>query len=984
MTVPRETEPGRGADVTFSREIRAVLVVLLLAHAGTLPAAVPFAGDPPVARFTPDLDVYPQNFALAQSPDGVLYVGNSDGVLTFDGERWQVTPLPNGDIVRSLAADDAGRVYVGGYNQFGWLERDAAGREQFHDLTPEFRERLAGESFADIWSILVAPEGVFFRALHHLFLYRPQSGEVMMWRRDARYGGIVRHGGDIILQFRDEGLRRFVETESGEAGWEALPGTESMTALVHRFVPLPDGGLLALSKDGKWRRYDDGVVRVFAVPDGFPPSSDFTRGILTGDNRIALSTTDGALVILDPATGEVRRFEIATGFISALIHARGGGIFMASDDAILLVDWPARWTVLGKEHGLTGSPNGLAQWNGRWFVLTGAGVSEWLPEAPDGRRFATPGWSQHAAWDLLALDDGSALLAENYAVKLLRGERLEAVTHNNFYPRLLQASVFDPDTVYAGTELGFAVLRKGRGGWRAILELDDLDAPRVNSIVQTGPRELWLGTDRGGVMRLRLAEGLDAVASLETFDAAAGIAYDALGEAFVTRLADGELIASTARGIFRHDGERFVAESLGGLDALRGEGEFLKIARAPDGSLWAYSFNHVFSRKPDGEWREHDLGAQLRGAIAGIAFDRGGGVLLASSSGTLRYRPVAGTPDDAPAHVSLRAVELVRSDGTATRLPLHTAEPLEFGADDVNIAFRFSLPEYGLENGERYSARLDGLEPQWSKWSASSGFMYYRMRPGSYELKLRARDSSGHVTEIEPWRFRVVPHWYASTPAAAAWTLLSLLAITLLAHWILRQRTSRLAGEKARLETMVAERTQELEEANRKLDAIAHLDGLTGISNRRRLDAYLEHVWTQCAERERSLSVLVIDVDHFKRYNDRHGHVAGDRLLQKLAKILARCLRRSEDLVARYGGEEFLAVLPGADLSAARDLANFIRETVESSSLGATVSIGLAAAVPGHADRITDLVRKADAALYEAKAANRNCVRACTAEGGFR
>jgi len=155
---------------------------------------------------------------------------------------------------------------------------------------------------------------------------------------------------------------------------------------------------------------------------------------------------------------------------------------------------------------------------------------------------------------------------------------------------------------------------------------------------------------------------------------------------------------------------------------------------------------------------------------------------------------------------------------------------------------------------------------------------------------------------------------------------------------------------------------------------MAHIDVLTGIPNRRRLDEYLGVVWEQCGDRGRPLSLLAIDVDRFKDFNDKQGHLAGDELLKQLALVLGHCLRRSEDLLARYGGEEFLAVLPGADLAVATTLAEKMRVEMEHSGLGATISIGVASRVPDASASLTELVARADAALYVAKKSGRNRV----------
>jgi diguanylate cyclase (GGDEF)-like protein len=155
---------------------------------------------------------------------------------------------------------------------------------------------------------------------------------------------------------------------------------------------------------------------------------------------------------------------------------------------------------------------------------------------------------------------------------------------------------------------------------------------------------------------------------------------------------------------------------------------------------------------------------------------------------------------------------------------------------------------------------------------------------------------------------------------------------------------------------------------------MAHVDGLTGVPNRRRLDEYLQAVWSNCREQSKPLSLLAIDVDHFKQYNDRRGHLAGDELLKDLVRECLGCLRRTEDLLARYGGEEFVVVLPGADVGVARTLAESMRAAVANSAMGVTVSIGVSSALPDDAALPTELFTRADEALYAAKRAGRNRV----------
>ena len=175
---------------------------------------------------------------------------------------------------------------------------------------------------------------------------------------------------------------------------------------------------------------------------------------------------------------------------------------------------------------------------------------------------------------------------------------------------------------------------------------------------------------------------------------------------------------------------------------------------------------------------------------------------------------------------------------------------------------------------------------------------------------------------------------------------------------------------------------EELNRAFRLVENLAMQDGLTGIANRRRFEEKMDEEWRR-AMRDRSLlSVLMIDVDHFKLYNDLYGHVVGDSCLRQIAMATQRVIHRSSDLFARYGGEEFVVVLPNTDSNGALLVAEQIRRAVESLGLPhsgnpnglVTVSIGCATQTLAHDSVPTAPVDAADQALYQAKSAGRNRV----------
>lgn len=173
-----------------------------------------------------------------------------------------------------------------------------------------------------------------------------------------------------------------------------------------------------------------------------------------------------------------------------------------------------------------------------------------------------------------------------------------------------------------------------------------------------------------------------------------------------------------------------------------------------------------------------------------------------------------------------------------------------------------------------------------------------------------------------------------------------------------------------------------LRRVNEDLSLLANKDGLTGLSNRRGLDQFMDALWEDAERRKSCISLIMCDIDFFKQYNDTYGHLAGDECLRRVARGLSRAIRGRTDLIARYGGEEFVAVLPGAGASAAMNIATMMMESIKDCHLPhrtspmsdrVTISLGvlvLQNGAPGTA--IEDVLIAADEALYKSKKEGRD------------
>jgi len=221
--------------------------------------------------------------------------------------------------------------------------------------------------------------------------------------------------------------------------------------------------------------------------------------------------------------------------------------------------------------------------------------------------------------------------------------------------------------------------------------------------------------------------------------------------------------------------------------------------------------------------------------------------------------------------------------------------------------------------------------------------------------------------------------WRETTWIQTFWIFLLCVVTALAGSLVIR-----LVRQRVKVEFDLSETRDKLTKANERLALLANLDGLTGLANRRSFDETLERDFEEFRRSGQPLSLVMIDVDHFKQYNDLHGHPEGDRCLQQVAMAIESAARRPLDFVARYGGEEMAMLLPQTDATGALVVAELARSAVEALQLThssdrplrkVSISVGVASHTSDNIhESMQSLVKRADVALYQAKAAGRDRV----------
>jgi diguanylate cyclase (GGDEF)-like protein len=492
-------------------------------------------------------------------------------------------------------------------------------------------------------------------------------------------------------------------------------------------------------------------------------------------------------------------------------------------------------------------------------------------------------------------------------------------------------------TIWAGTSDGIAQFEDGR--WRVFGKKSGLGSENISSLQPItdakGQRWLWAGTFSGGVSRMRLDM---PGARWESFDSGNlhGLPSDTVLSVSQDKL--GRIYLATTRGITR------------------------LTAREPTAADPSPFATEVFTSEDGLPSSDCQQAARM--------VDARGRIWVGTSRGLAMFDPGQEHPDLAAKSLWIESAGL--SDHS---LLLHGGESLSY--DQRNLSFSSALLAWGDESRIRYRYQLVGFDPAPSEWTASGVKEYTNLGAGDYEFRVWARDARGHVSGPERLAFHVRPAPWLSPWAYAGYVLLALALAWAVLQWRLRA----LAHRTRLLEGMVAERTHDLVAARDQLEQLATTDALTGLANRRKFDSSLQREWGLARRDGHCLSLALLDVDFFKRYNDHYGHAGGDECLRAVAQALAAQCTRPTDLAARYGGEEFVLVLPETDTEGACALLKAILAAVDALRIDhadsicaphVTISLGAVTLRPGTGSDPQAALERADHLLYQAKESGRH------------
>ncbi|MRV71099.1 diguanylate cyclase [Duganella sp. FT92W] len=921
--------------------------------------------------------------ALFQDAQGRLWAGTSNGLARYTPESNDFTPFlpedgpPNKGIVKNIVADGKGGMWVGTWGGLQHFDPATGKFTATHEHNPQDAGSLASndlnalavDSAGGVWA------GTWPGGLDYL---APGAGSFRHYRLDRADKPDTRLNIVRALQF-DSRHRLWIGTEAGVVVWDTRQPWEqrqlaaSPASRVTSFYIDRDGVLWATTLSAGLLRWNEGAQRFdqYQYQPGDPHS-------LPGNNLRAMMQDRGGMLWVASFTDGVslanlntagfrrhvphrldNRDQAASNALVSLAAAPGGKVWLGGNLGLSLYD-PATGAILQRWQGEPGKAGKLSN-SIVYSLYQEDGDGPLWVGTPTGLNRLGKAGVQVIRFGNTASDYINAITPGKHGVLWLgTGNSLVRYDTRSGQHRLYFNDPADPHSravngtsavledrsgrVWAGSEWnggGLDMLDPATGRFRhfrhvagdAASLLDD----NVSSLHEDAQGALWVGTAKG-LNQLVASGGNITIRSWA----------QAVNGAKVLALRSdraGHIWASTIAGLYRLDPASGKAMLYTPSDGLTDGYTINSVASAPDGTLYFGGVHGMTAVNPDAV-RSTSVAPQV--AITDVTvFNRSLG-------------------------------DSARDEGIRLEGPLTAPRALTLSSQASVFSIEFAALHYTEPLQNRYAYQLVGFDPDWVVTDAAHrSASYTNLNPGTYTFRVRAANHRG-VWSTEPATLSITitpPFWQRWWfRLGAAMLVLGALAC---AH---RWRIRRLTRQQAMLEQLVAARTAQLEESNRKLEALSTTDGLTAVRNRRGFDAALATEWRRAARTGQTLALTMLDVDHFKKYNDLYGHQAGDACLRRVAELITSHGRRTTDLVARYGGEEFALLSASTNAADAYGTAAAICAELQRLALPhdaspfgvVTISIGVAVLAPDDTNSPDMLVQLADEALYRAKQRGRN------------
>lgn len=753
-----------------------------------------------------------QNWGIAEGFGGQMFFGNNQGLLSYDGDEWNVSYVSNYTSVRSVQMSrDGKQLLAGATDEFGYFCPSSKSDQMvYYSLSNQLPKPI--QTFGEIWHIVLAGRFAYFQGKNNIFVYR-----------DNKFLADLPFSDNVENIFSVDG-RAIISTAEGlyslnGTKMNLLPGFEPLQGKkVHGIGHFGKQWVVATERDGLFL-YDGTVCRTMNNPLSQYLKQNYVYCVETKGQTMAFGTVRGGLAVANFETGERHFANVMTGLqnntVLSMRYDHLGNLWLGLDVGISYV------MLTSPYHSLFGLSNNIGTGyasllNGQCLYLgTNQGLYALdypIQMTPLPLRPKTVSGIIGQTWCLRRIgnvifcgsNDGAFIINGMSATKI-RG----TIGTWNFIP--LKGH---PDAILACDYNGLYVLRREGGQWAMAWRLQGFNVSSGN-FLQDADGSIWMSHWRNGVYRLQLSADLRRVTRYEYFHRGKELEID---DNNLITLINNKVYVSSVNGFFLYNPRTKGLDKQPWLNKIFNTyGVSLRVYQAPDGNLWAYKPGYLaYAQNLGKRWQVrvmpmHNVIDRLQMSLGHIGFVSGIQTLLNSSNGYYIVRNQMGK-DTETGTIGVRVKRVSSFNEGDTTLyrysPYEEQKELRVPHALNSIRFSFVMPEYRDENAVSYECKLEGQDPTWSMPRYASFKEYSHLAKGHYVFHVRATDNISKQTTETTFRFEVLPAWYETIWAYLIYITLIMGLLWMMVQWLKRRAEAELQKLKEGKERQLKEQRE--------------------------------------------------------------------------------------------------------------------------------------------------------------------------------
>jgi signal transduction histidine kinase/DNA-binding response OmpR family regulator len=769
----------------------------------------------------------PQNWSILQDRRGVIYVGNSGGLLEFDGVSWRSIPVPN-ESVRSMTIHEDGTIYLGGKNQMGFLKTNPRGTLEYQSLTDYLPE--AQRKFNDVWKTHALREKIYFRTSHLLFCWDPASRQMKAWEdKENKFNASFACQGKLYIHKRNTGL---MQLDGG--AFHLLPGGDTFKDVkIYMLVSYTPRQLLIGTQESGFFIFDLESQEKKPFPTaaaGYLNENELYHGIRLSSSPgdFALATLRGGLVIIDSQGQSREIFTLDYGLqddnVRYVFEDSQGNLWLGLNYGISKIEYRSPLSVYDGRSNLAGMVLSVTRHRNRLY----AGTAKGLFRLNNRGKFVPVPRIPGMGWSLLSTGD-SLLASTTFGVFLInRKDHIREMIKNQSYA-LLQSGT-DERRIWVGTREGlvslyFPTKEIQDGTTTNVHSFADIHE-EIRSLVEDREGNLWLGTLGLGVIKVDFAgPGRTGNYKVTRFGTSQGLPP---GDIHVFTVG-GQVKFATEKGVFRRDEKKtvFFPDSTFGSEFSDGSRSVFILAEDHRKNIWLHSNGRNIQAmiQPDGTYTLHKkpfLRIPLVQVNTIYPDPNGKTVFFASHEGLIRYDTTIKKKYQENFTTMIRSIlvngtlrfDSISGNAAAPRTGPKPSIPV-FPFQERNFRFQCAAPFFEDESSLQYQYFLEGLETHWSDWTTDTKKDYINLDSGVYTFRVRAKNVYEDLGTEAIFQFQIRPPVYKTWWAFGIYAVFAVVFVLLIVRW----RSWKLEREKEALGEIIKERTKEINSTNQQLEA---------------------------------------------------------------------------------------------------------------------------------------------------------------------